>query len=41
MDNRERGSHARGAYPTQDTPRMVTARVKHEEEADTKIIVKA
>ena len=34
MDYRERGSHARGMYPTQDTSRMRTARVKQEEEAD-------
>ena len=34
MDCRERGSHARGVYPTQDTSRMGTARVKQEEEAD-------
>ena len=30
----ERGSHARGVYPTQDTSRMGTAKVKQEEEAD-------
>ena len=40
MDCREQGSHARGVYPTQDTSRMGTARVKREEEADTKIIAK-
>ena len=40
MDNRERGSHARGVYPTQDTSRMDTARVAQEEEADTRIIVR-
>ena len=28
----------RGVYPTQDTPRMGTVRVKQEEEADTKIL---
>ena len=28
MDCRERGSHARGVYPTQGTFRMETARVK-------------
>ena len=28
MDCRERESHARGVYPTQDTSRMGTARVK-------------
>ena len=37
MDYRERGSHARGVYPTQDTLSMGTARVN--EEADTRIIV--
>ena len=40
IDFRERGSHARGVYPTQDTSRMGTARVKLEEEADTITIVK-
>ena len=30
----------RGVYPTQDTSRMVAARVKQEEEADTRITVK-
>ena len=39
MDYRERGSHARGVYLTQDTSRMGTARVKQEQEADTRIIV--
>ena len=34
MDWRERGSHARGVYPTQYTSRMGTARVKEEEGAD-------
>ena len=33
---RGRGSHARGVYPTRDTSRMRTARVKKEEEADTR-----
>ena len=33
-DNRVRVSHARGVYPTQDTPRTKTVRVKQEEEAD-------
>ena len=36
---RERGSHARGVYPTQYTSCMGTARVKHEEETDTSVIV--
>ena len=40
MDCRERGSHARGVYLTQDTSLMGTARVKQEEEADTRIIVR-
>ena len=40
IDYRERGSHSRGVYSTQDTSRMGTARVKEEEEADTRIIVK-
>ena len=36
---RERGSHAR-VYPTQNTSRIGTARMKQEEEADTRIVVK-
>ena len=40
MNFSERESHARGVYPTQDTSRMGTVRVKQEEEADTRIIVK-
>ena len=39
MDYRGRESHARGVYPTQDTSLMGKARVKQEEEADTRIIV--
>ena len=39
MDNRERGSHARSVYPTQDSPRIETARIKQEEETDTRITV--
>ena len=40
MDCRDRGSHARGVYNTQDTSRMGTPRVKQEEEeAGTRIIV--
>ena len=31
---RERGSHARGVYITQDISRMGTVRVKKEEEAE-------
>ena len=38
MDCRERGSHARGVYPTQETSRTGTAKVKQEEEADTRIM---
>ena len=37
MDYWERGSHVRGVYPTQDTWRMGTERVKQEEDADTRI----
>ena len=37
MDYRERGSHARGVYPSQDTSRMGTARVRQEQETDTTI----
>ena len=40
MDCRERGSHARGVYPSQHTSRMELAWVKEEEEADIRIIVK-
>ena len=39
MEHRERGSHARGMYPRQDTSHMGTSSVKQEEEADTRIIV--
>ena len=35
IDYRERGSHARGVYPTPYTSRMGTARVKEEEEVET------
>ena len=35
---RDRGSHARGVYLTQDTSHMGTARVKQEEETDTRIM---
>ena len=38
MDYRERGSYARGVYPTQDTSSMGTARVKQTEKADTRIV---
>ena len=40
MENKEQVSHAQGVYLTQDTPGMGTARVKQEEEADTRIIMK-
>ena len=40
MDYRERESHARDVYPTQYTTRMETVRMKQEEEADTRIVVK-
>ena len=32
MENREQAFHALGVYPTQDTSRMGTARMKQEEE---------
>ena len=38
MDYLERGTHAQGVYPTQETSRMGTARVKHEEETNTRIM---
>ena len=38
MNYRERGSHARGVYLTQDTPHMATASMKKEEETDTRIM---
>ena len=34
MNCRERGSHARGVYLTQDTSRMGKVRMKQEEEAN-------
>ena len=40
MNYRERRSHARGVCPIQYTSRMGTARMKQEEGADTRIIVK-
>ena len=40
MDCRGHESHARGVHSTQDTSRVGTAKVKQEEEADTRIIVK-
>ena len=40
MDYRERGTHARGVYLTQDTSRMGTVIVKEEEKTDTRIIAK-
>ena len=38
MGYRERGSHAQGVYPTQYTSHIETARVKQEENTDTRII---
>ena len=38
MNYREHRSHARGMYPTQDTSRMGTARVKQEKDAHTRIM---
>ena len=40
MDYKERGSHARGVHPTQFTSRIGIARMKQEEEADTRIIAR-
>ena len=40
MGRRERGSHARGVYPTQDTSRIGTVRVKQNVGADIRIIAK-
>ena len=40
MGNRERGSDARSVYPTHVTSRKGTARLKQEEETDTRIIAK-
>ena len=40
MDYRERRSHARGVYLTQDTSSLIGRAVKQEEEAGTGIIVK-
>ena len=40
MEFWERVSHARGVYPTQDTSRMGTVRMKQEEETDTRIMVR-
>ena len=39
MNRRERGFHARGVYPTQDTSRMGIIRERQEDESDTRIIV--
>ena len=41
MDCGERGSHARGVYLTQYTSHMGTARVKQEEEANTRIMLES
>ena len=40
IDYGERKSHERGVYPTQYTSSMVTARVKQDEETDTRVIAK-
>ena len=39
MAYRERGSHARGVYPAQNTTRMERARMKQEEGSDTRFLV--
>ena len=39
MDYRERGSHAQSVYPTQDTSRIETVRLKGEEKTDTSVVV--
>ena len=41
MNCRERESHARGEYLTQDTTRMGTGRMQREKEADIRILKKA
>ena len=33
----DRGSHAQGVHPTLETSRMETAKVKQEEETDTRM----
>ena len=38
MDYRDRGFHARGVYPTQDSSRIGTATMEQEEEADTRTV---
>ena len=40
MEYRELGFHVQCVYLTKDTSRMGTVRVKQEEEADTRIIVR-
>ena len=40
MDYRVQEPHARRVYTTQDISRMGTARAKHGEEADTRIVAK-
>ena len=39
MDCREQGSQARGVYPTQDTSRMETVKVKQKEKENAIIII--
>ena len=41
MGCRELGSHARGVHPTQATSRIGTAKIKQEEQADTRIIAES
>ena len=38
IDSKKRGSHARGVYPSQRTSRLEAARVKQEEESDTRFV---
>ena len=40
MDYREWRSYARSVYPSKDSSRMVTTKVKQEEEADTRVIAR-
>ena len=40
MDYTERGSHARGVYPANDTSRMKTASVKQDKRDDLRMITK-
>ena len=40
MDYEERGSHARGMYPTQYTSHMVPESAKQREETDARVITR-